>query len=93
MKTTFKPLTLKFYSDAGHGWVAVKSKVLVELGIADKISSYSYQRGETKYLEEDSDYSTLVAALKFRGWDYKIVDGKFQDRSPIRSYDRYEFKG
>ena len=91
MKTAFKPLVLKFYSDSSHGWVAVKAKVLVELGIADKISSYSYQRGDTKYVEEDKDLSTLVAALKSRGWDYKIVEGKFQDRSPIRSYDRYQF--
>jgi hypothetical protein len=38
-------ITTKFYSDAGHGWYAVKIKTLVMLGIADKISSYSYRVG------------------------------------------------
>ena len=83
----------KFYSDAGHGWLAVKRAELVELGLADKISGYSYQRGQTVYLEEDSDMSKFCLA---KGWttatefrDNTVSPGKYRDRSPIRSYDPY----
>ena len=31
-------LKVKFYSDPGHGWVAVKRQLLVDLGILDKRS-------------------------------------------------------
>ena len=34
------------YSDPGHAWVKVSRKLLVKLGIADKITLYSYQRGD-----------------------------------------------
>jgi hypothetical protein len=36
-------MNLKFYRDAGHGWLAVKKSVLTDLGILDKISTYSYE--------------------------------------------------
>lgn len=81
-------LKLKYYTDPGHGWVAVKKSMLVELGIADKISIYSYMKGKTAYLEEDGDASMLVDMLKSSGIAYELVE-KYSDRSPIRSYERY----
>lgn len=60
MSSTFK---IKFYSDPGHGWGAVKRKVIDDLGIGNKISFYSYQKGSTVYLEEDCDLPALVTAL------------------------------
>lgn len=36
-------MKFQFYADPGHGWVEVKRELLKELGIEDKISSYSYQ--------------------------------------------------
>lgn len=81
-------LKLKYYTDPGHGWVAVKKSMLVELGIADKISIYSYMKGKTAYLEEDDDASKLVDMLKSSGIAYELVE-KYSDRSPIRSYERY----
>lgn len=83
-------LKLKFYSDAGHGWVAVKLHTLYDLGIIEKISPYSYIRGKTAYLEEDCDMSTLMAELQNKRILYSITD-KWCYRSPIRSYDRYNF--
>ena len=84
-----KLITLKFYADPGHGWVAVKRKMLHDLGIADKISEYSYQKGLTVYLEEDMDLGTLLTAL-----GEKVIGVKFKEKhtnrySPIRSYERY----
>lgn len=81
-------LKLKYYTDPGHGWVAVKKTLLVKLGIADKISVYSYMKGKTAYLEEDDDASKLVDMLKSSGIAYELVE-KYSDRSPIRSYERY----
>ena len=50
-----KMLTLTFYSDPGHGWLEVDRDVLVDLGIADEVSSYSYQRGDKVFLEWSGD--------------------------------------
>ena len=82
-----KEFKVKFYSDPGHGWGAVKRKVLFDLGIADKISSFSYQKGDTVYLEEDSDLSKLATALATKGTVIKYVEKHTDNRSPIRSYE------
>lgn len=82
--------TFTFYSDSGHGWLAVKRKHLVDLGVADKISTYSYQRGGTAYLEEDRDASVFLAAWKEKYGERPACKEKNTDkRSPIRSYDYY----
>jgi len=84
---------IKFYSDPGHGWAAVKRKFLDELAITDKISTYSYQRGKTVYLEEDCDFSVLINALKARGDTFEIVEKHTDNTHPIRSYDYYRKNG
>ena len=38
------------YEDAGHAWMKVKKDLLHKMGIADKITAYSYERGEYAYL-------------------------------------------
>lgn len=82
-------LKLKYYTDPGHGWVAVKKSMLVELGIADKISIYSYMKGNTAYLEEDNDASKLVDMLKSSGVQYSLVEKHTDRRHPIRNYQSY----
>jgi hypothetical protein len=83
-------MKLKFYQDAGHGWLAAKRKLLIELGILNKITGYSYQRGQTVYLEEDCDAGTLLDELKNQNIDYEIVSpNTWPDRSPIRSYEYF----
>lgn len=84
-----KTYTFHFYSDPGHGWLAVKRTVLHMLRVEDKITPYSYQRGQTVYLEEDCDLSTVLQAMKERQIPYAIVEHITDRRSPIRSYDRY----
>ena len=83
-------LQIKFYSDPGHGWGAVKRKVLDQLGISDQITSYSYMKGETVYLEEDLDLATLVNALKARGIPYSFKEKSVNRYSPIRNYSHYQ---
>ena len=83
-------MVIKYYSDPAHGWYAVKRTVLDQFNVADKITPYSYQNGQTVYLEEDMDGYTLIHALRNANVKYEIVDGSHTNkRSPIRSYKSY----
>lgn len=59
-----------YYTDPGHGWLQVRTVQLIELGIVNDISPYSYLSvdGRHSYLEEDMDMSTFVNALDI-SWD------------------------
>lgn len=81
----------KFYSDPGHGWLAVKRKLLRDLNIIDKISQYSYQRGKTVYLEEDRDSSIFFQAYQKKyGEKPTYIEKIYDGVHPIRSYDDFE---
>lgn len=83
-------LKIKFYSDPGHGWAAVKRGLLADLGLLDKVSQFSYQRGQTVYLEEDSDLPKFLMALSMqRGQAVQYFHRSTDRLSPIRSYDRF----
>lgn len=82
-------MKLHFYSDAGHGWVKVSKKLLVKLGIADKVSGYSYARNDSAYLEEDCDASLLIGALQEKGIAFEIVEHCTNRQSRIRGYAVY----
>lgn len=77
-----------FHTDAGHGWLAVKRSELARLGILDKITPYSYQRGNTVYLEEDCDAGTFCQAKEAKEEKIETRES-YHDRSPIRSYDAF----
>ena len=85
-----KQIILKYYQDAGHGWLAVKSSLLARLGLTTQISCYSYAKGHTVYLEEDRDAGILISALKASGIDYVINPVYHGNASPIRGYASYE---
>ena len=86
-----KKITLQMFSDPGHGWVRFPKARLVKLGIADKISTYSYQNGANAFLEEDCDLTVLVNALKAAGYeDIKFKEGWTNRRSKIRNFDYYK---
>ena len=78
------------HSDPGHGWLAVKFSDLKMLGIEADITDFSYMKGKTAYLEEDKDASTYIRAIKAKGIDVVVRQGPQRDRSPIRSFKRYE---
>ena len=78
------------YSDPGHGWARVPRRLLHQLGIAQDITPYSYQRGTLVYLEEDCDLTTLVCALKAAGIRYTFKGHVSRERpSRIRGYESY----
>ena len=88
-KNYTKTLKLKFHSDAGHGWLAVKRELIKDLGIADKITSYSYERGQSVYLEEDCDAFLFLETAKAKGLQFVIENCKPQNYSKIRNYPSY----
>ena len=83
-----KTFTVIVYSDAGHAWGKVKRQVLVNLGIAHKISSYSYQYKDNVYLEEDYDLRLLMEALP-ETTRIKFVEKHTNRNSRVRSYSHY----
>jgi hypothetical protein len=88
---TEKTFTITCYSDPSHSWGKVKKSVLVNLGIANDITAYSYQRGDYAYLEEDCDLTTLCMALNQHNTRIKFVEKRSDKQSRIRSYERYKY--
>ena len=83
-------MRIEVYTDPGHGWAKVPKTLLAELGIAEKITPFSYMRGDYAYLEEDQDADTLVKALKEAGikYEFKVYTAKYR-ASRIRNYASY----
>jgi len=80
---------LKFYSDPGHGWLEVPHSLLVELGIAADISSFSYVKGDLVYLEEDCDAGTFLEAYRDGIGGSPSIEEVYQEDTPIRGYSSY----
>jgi len=79
-----------FFSDSCHGWIRVPRSLLNKLGIEDKISTYSYQKGDYVYLEEDADATTFIEEYeKQTGKEAQFKDSVCRIRSRIRNYQSY----
>jgi hypothetical protein len=87
MKT--KTLKVKYYHDPGHGWLAVKRSLLIESGLEKQISNFSYQKGQTVYLEEDSDAYKFVRTMEEKGYTFEVEHRHSERNSPIRNYACY----
>jgi hypothetical protein len=84
-----KTFTVIVYSDPGHAWGKVKRQVLNNLGIANKITRYSYQFKDNVYLEEDCDLALLYDTLSKQDVHVKFVEKRTNRDSKIRSYERH----
>jgi hypothetical protein len=84
-----KKISIKVFGDPGHAWARFPKSRLVTLGIAHKISAYSYQNGDNAFLEEDCDLSLLVSALRVRGYEINFNESHTNRQSKIRSYNTY----
>jgi hypothetical protein len=83
-------MEIKFYADSSHGWAEVSVSLIKELGIADKISTYSYMRKDMAYLEEDYDLSVFLMALKAKGVKPEFVEIYTNNDSPVRGYQSFK---
>lgn len=85
-----KTIYYTYHTDPGHGWLEVGIDELLVLGIADKISSYSYMNGGKAYLEEDCDMALFMDTMEAKGVNVKLAHiNEPRNDSVIRSYRRY----
>jgi hypothetical protein len=81
--------TLTYHQDAGHGWLEVTRKQVVEVGLAPSdFSFFSYKDGGTFYLEEDCDAPHFVDAARNSGIPLNIVSQEHNGHSWIRNLPR-----
>jgi len=84
--------TYVFHEDAGHGWLAVKRKELLELNIIKEVSVCSFEKGDTVYLEEDCDAALFIRAMEAKGSKIKYRESVHPDLSPIRRYAGFKLR-
>ena len=85
-----KQISIKVFADPGHAWARFPKAKLIKLGIANKITGYSYQKGANAFLEEDCDLPTLVNTLRDRGHEIKFNESHTNKQSKIRNYSSYQ---
>lgn len=79
-----------FVEDPGHGWLAVDNADIKALGIARRISPYSYMTPQRSFLEEDCDASVFLAAAKAAGWALTVKSRSLDKPAPLRSYAAFK---
>jgi hypothetical protein len=82
-------MKLCFYSDPGHGWLSVSRKTLAKYVDMNKVSTYSYQRKDRVFLEEDRDAHLFISALRKAGKSFQFVEYTTNRKSKIRNYDYF----
>jgi hypothetical protein len=82
-------MKLYFYSDPGHGWLSVSRKTLEKYVDLSEISSYSYQRNDRVFLEEDRDAQLFITALRNAGKTIEFVEYNTNRTSKIRNYGHF----
>lgn len=82
--------TFYYYSDPGHGWLAVNYDDIADVGLTvDQFSPYSYVRDTTLFLEEDCDAGLFVVAYRAKhGRPPRYVETNSNADSIIRTYKR-----
>ena len=81
----------KYYCDPGHGWLKVSLTLLSELGIANKISRFSYINKDYAFLEEDRDAGIFLDTMKEKGAQITLIESHTNQQSKIRNYQTYYF--
>jgi hypothetical protein len=85
-------MSFVFHSDSGHGWLEVNRKLLSELGILEKITPFSYQKGEMVYLEEDCDAGKFIDAYQQKySVRPEVTEKCVSGSSEIRYYERFRY--
>jgi hypothetical protein len=86
-----KNLKIRFFHDAAHGWYEVGFSVLQDMGIAHKITRYSYRKGDMAYLEEDCDATLFFDKAKELGYNVKVDEEDiYSEDSIVRTYWPYK---
>jgi hypothetical protein len=81
-----------WFADPGHAWLQVNKHKAFDLGLWNKISSYSYQDAHNIYLEEDIDASLFIQAYKAKHGSAPQTQeqgGGAVDNSFVRRLERF----
>jgi len=82
-------LEIHFHADPSHGWAQVPKNIILDMGIENDISHYSYVDTLYVYLEEDCDLSLFMHKAKEKGWNVSFKEKHTNHDSPIRNKLRY----
>ena len=78
-------------SDPAHAWLVLDASLIRDLGIADKISSYSYLSRGKVYLEEDCDAPRFFHAARLAGYEIAHEKEKHHNGdAPCRNFGRFK---
>lgn len=69
--------------DPGHSWLRVPYKDLINSGVENKITQYSYRTKDYAFLEEDCDLVTFYNAMVSDGTSIHI------DEIHVDDFDEY----
>jgi hypothetical protein len=84
---------LMMFEDPGHGWCRVRRAEKLFQKVAKDITSFSYQRGDYVYLEEDYDLGLYYKACVEAGYEIQWVYNVARERmSKIRNYQSYKYQ-
>ena len=78
-----------YHTDPGHAWLEVPLYLLKELGIEDKVSTYSYIDGGKIFLECDCDMEIFTEKLKEHGVTVKPKIKRHDEFCYIRNLPFY----
>ena len=82
-------MKITYFNDGGHGWYSVKRSKLAAMGVLGKVSGFSYQKGDSVYLEEDCDAGLFFNALtEEEKQSIKVIDS-YSQACPVRNYERF----
>lgn len=77
-----------WHNDPGHAWLEVPKADVRKAGVLGQISEYSYQRGDTLFLEEDCDAFVFLNALGAQGIKPVLKEQMHGDECFIRRLPR-----
>lgn len=80
-------MKLTFISTPGHGYLSVSKKVLEQYIDPKEISGFSGMTFTRVYLEEDSDASKFIQALKDKNIPYEFKESYRESFSITHSYN------
>lgn len=90
LHTPMKSRTFRVYSDPGHAWVKVPKAFLSQIigtNWRSVFTSFSYERGEYVYLEEDEDAARFISRCHAAGIEPVLKDASTGTKySRIRNY-------
>jgi hypothetical protein len=86
-----KEMLLTHYYDPSHGWLEVPIETIKALGVADKITGFSYKKDGNAYLEEDYDAGLFLKAAEEEGLEVEITEKPCNGGyCEIRGYEYYK---